>query len=70
LEWVGHVALLAVLLLGIWAIEMLTKRLWPEDTVLFRCVRLSDVFTAADSFVLIGVLYLGIYKTLKAYGIR
>ena len=66
-EFFAHGLLVAFVLVVIHLLEWLTHKLSETDPLLFGCTRLSDVFQAADTFVLVGIVLMGVYKVLRTY---
>lgn len=58
---VCHLALAALILVGIWALERLTSLLWSETPLLFGTLPLKYVFHGMDLAVLV---VFGFYGTI------
>jgi hypothetical protein len=65
---VAHLAVLAGLLIGIWALERLVHKLWGStDYVFFGKIKLRYIFDGADLAILVGFIIWGVYSVIEAY---
>ena len=68
IELVAHLAVLAALLIAIWALEKLVHKLWgTTEYVFFGKVKLKYIFDGADLALLVGFLVWGVYSVVAAY---
>ena len=67
-EWITHCLVVAAILVGIRLLHGLLKLLWgEEELVFFGVIQAHELMLAADFFVLIGILTLGVACVIRAY---
>jgi hypothetical protein len=67
IEWLSHLIVVAGLLLGFHAIELLLHYLGQDNRLLFGRFPLAYLFDAGDAALVIGFLVYGVYSVLNAY---
>jgi hypothetical protein len=68
LEWACHISLVAMVLLGIYAVHHLLILLFGDEGYkLFGEIPLSHFFDAADVLVIAGLLTYGVRNVVNAY---
>jgi hypothetical protein len=66
-ELLSHTSMLALILLAVWLIEQLTKKLWGKDLQLLGKVPLAYLLQGSDLLLLTAFLTIGIWVVLSAY---